>query len=113
MSRTQIQNIFDGVSNGFERKLEITGVGYRAAMQGQEICSWRLASATMWSTRRLKASLLPCPSRTEIVISGTDKQVVGQTASRDSRLPAARALQRARACATRMSEILRKEGKKK
>ena len=37
MSRTQIVNILEGVKNGFEKKLEITGVGYRAAMQGKNL----------------------------------------------------------------------------
>ena len=80
MSRTQIQNIFDGVSNGFERKLEITGVGYRAAMQGKNL-QLALGFSHDVVYEAPEGVTIAVPKPTEIVISGTDKQVVGQTAS--------------------------------
>lgn len=80
MSRTQIQNIFDGVSNGFERKLEITGVGYRAAMQGKNL-QLALGFSHDVVYEAPEGVTIAVPKPTEIVVSGTDKQVVGQTAS--------------------------------
>ncbi len=65
MSRTMIQNIVDGVHQGYERKLEISGVGYRAAMQGKT-SSWRWVSRMMLFMRCQKAFLLQHPSRRKL-----------------------------------------------
>ena len=80
MSRTMVQNIVTGVSDGFERKLEITGVGYRAQVQGTN-----LQLALGFSHDVLfpipEGIDIKCPKPTEIVISGIDKQTVGQVAA--------------------------------
>ncbi|MCG6115382.1 MAG: 50S ribosomal protein L6 [Mesorhizobium sp.] len=111
MSRTQIQNIFDGVSNGFERKLEITGVGYRAAMQGKNL-QLALGFSHDVVYEAPEGVTIAVPKPTEIVISGTDKQVVGQTASE---IRAYRPPEPYKGKGVRYANerILRKEGKKK
>jgi len=111
MSRTQIQNIFDGVSNGFERKLEITGVGYRAAMQGKNL-QLALGFSHEVVYEAPEGVTIAVPRPTEIVVSGTDKQVVGQTASE---IRAYRPPEPYKGKGVRYADerILRKEGKKK
>ena len=80
MSRTQITNIVEGVSNGFERRLEITGVGYRAAMQGKNLqLSLGFSHDVVYQTP--EGVTISVPKPTEIVINGIDKQVVGQVAA--------------------------------
>ena len=80
MSRTMIENIFKGVKDGFERKLEINGVGYRAAMQGKN-----LQLALGYSHDVVYAIpegiTIAVPKPTEITITGTDSQRVGQVAA--------------------------------
>jgi len=111
MSRTQIQNIFDGVSNGFERKLEITGVGYRAAMQGKNL-QLALGFSHDVVYEAPEGVTIAVPKPTEIVVSGVDKQVVGQTASE---IRAYRPPEPYKGKGVRYANerILRKEGKKK
>lgn len=111
MSRTQIQNIFDGVSNGFERKLEITGVGYRAAMQGKNL-QLALGFSHDVVYEAPEGVTIAVPKPTEIVVSGIDKQVVGQTASE---IRAYRPPEPYKGKGVRYANerILRKEGKKK
>ena len=76
-----VQNIFAGVTDGFEEKLEISGVGYRAQVQGTEPRAWRSATATT-STIAIPAGIkIVTPKPTEIVVSGIDKQKVGQVAA--------------------------------
>lgn len=111
MSRTQIQNIFDGVANGFERKLEITGVGYRAAMQGKNL-QLALGFSHDVVYEAPEGITIAVPKPTEIVVSGIDKQVVGQTASE---IRAYRPPEPYKGKGVRYADerILRKEGKKK
>jgi large subunit ribosomal protein L6 len=111
MSRTQIQNIMDGVKQGFERRLEITGVGYRAAMQGKNLqLALGLSHDVVYEAPEGVTIAVPKP--TEIVLSGIDKQVVGQAASeiRSFRPP-----EPYKGKGVRYSDerIIRKEGKKK
>jgi large subunit ribosomal protein L6 len=80
MSRTQIVNILQGVKDGFEKKLEITGVGYRAAMQGKNLnLSLGYSHDVVYEVPAGVTVATPKP--TEIVITGIDKQKVGQVAS--------------------------------
>ncbi|MGY6709863.1 MAG: 50S ribosomal protein L6 [Rhizobiaceae bacterium] len=111
MSRTQIQNIFDGVSNGFERKLEITGVGYRAAMQGKNL-QLALGFSHDVVYEAPEGVTIAVPKPTEVVVSGVDKQVVGQTAAE---IRAYRPPEPYKGKGVRYADerILRKEGKKK
>ena len=80
MSRTQIVNILQGVKEGFEKKLEITGVGYRAALQGKN-----LQLALGYSHDVVYAIpdgiTITVPKPTEITVTGSDIQRVGQVAA--------------------------------
>ncbi|GGK24815.1 50S ribosomal protein L6 [Salinarimonas ramus] len=80
LSRAMIANIATGVSKGFERKLEINGVGYRAAVQGKTL---KLALGYSHDVDfAIPADInIVTPKPTEIVISGIDKQRVGQVAA--------------------------------
>ena len=79
-SRTLIANLISGVTKGFEKKLEITGVGYRAAMQGKN-----LQLALGYSHDVIFAIpegiQVAVPKPTEITITGSDIQKVGQVAA--------------------------------
>jgi large subunit ribosomal protein L6 len=111
MSRTQIVNILTGVKDGFERKLEITGVGYRATMQGRNI-QLALGFSHDVVYEAPEGVTLATPKPTEIVITGIDKQVVGQVAAeiRKYRGPEPYKGKGVRYAGER---IVRKEGKKK
>jgi large subunit ribosomal protein L6 len=111
MSRTQIENILDGVSKGFERRLEITGVGYRAALQGKNLqLALGFSHDVVYQTP--EGITIQVPKPTEIVVSGIDKQQVGQVAAeiREYRPPEPYKGKGVRYAGER---IVRKEGKKK
>ena len=80
MQRTNVQNLVTGVTEGFSKVLEITGVGYRAAMQGKN-----LQLALGYSHDVVYAIpegiTIAVPKPTEITITGTDSQRVGQVAA--------------------------------
>ena len=76
LSRTLINNMIIGVTQGFSKTLEINGVGYRAAKQGQNI-NFTLG----FSHPVVKGITFEVPSATSIVVSGINKEVVGQTAA--------------------------------
>jgi len=80
MSRTMVQNIITGVSAGFEKKLEITGVGYRAQVQGKNL-QLALGFSHDVVFEVPEGIEVKCPKPTEIVINGIDKQSVGQVAA--------------------------------
>jgi large subunit ribosomal protein L6 len=79
-SRTLVANLVAGVTKGFESKLEITGVGYRAAVQGKN-----LQLALGYSHDVVypipEGITIATPKPTEVVVSGIDKQKVGQVAA--------------------------------
>jgi large subunit ribosomal protein L6 len=110
-SRTLVSNLVTGVTKGFEQKLEITGVGYRAAVQGKN-----LQLALGYSHDVVypipEGITIATPKPTEIMVSGIDKQKVGQVAAeiRDFRPP-----EPYKGKGVRYSNeyIFRKEGKKK
>ena len=79
-SRAQVNNIVVGVTSGFEKKLEITGVGYRAAVQGKVL---QLALGFSHDVNYpIPAGItIVTPKPTEITISGIDKRQVGQVAA--------------------------------
>ncbi|WP_316861765.1 50S ribosomal protein L6 [uncultured Cohaesibacter sp.] len=111
MTRTQILNILTGVSAGFEKKLEINGVGYRAQMKGNDLSLALGLSHDVLYTAPAGVSIV-CPKPTEIVVSGIDKQAVGQAAAeiREYRSP-----EPYKGKGIKYSDefIFRKEGKKK
>lgn len=80
MSRTMVSNILMGVSKGFERKLVITGVGYRASIQGSNL---QLALGFSHDVQYPipEGIQIVCTKPTEITVSGIDKQRVGQVAA--------------------------------
>lgn len=79
-SRACINNIVTGVSKGFEKKLEITGVGYRAAVEGRNLnLSLGYSHPVLYPIPDGIAVVTPKP--TEIFISGIDRQQVGQVAA--------------------------------
>ncbi|HEV7417767.1 50S ribosomal protein L6 [Tianweitania sediminis] len=111
MSRTQIVNILTGVDKGFERRLEITGVGYRAAMQGKNLqLALGFSHDVVYETPQ--GITIATPKPTEIVVTGIDKQAVGQVAAeiREYRGPEPYKGKGVRYAGER---IVRKEGKKK
>jgi large subunit ribosomal protein L6 len=111
MSRTQIVNIVEGVKNGFEKKLEINGVGYRAAMQGRNLqLALGYSHDVVYETP--KGITISVPKPTEINVSGIDKQQVGQVAAeiREFRGPEP---YKGKGIKYADERIVRKEGKKK
>jgi large subunit ribosomal protein L6 len=79
-SRTQVSNLVTGVTKGFESKLEITGVGYRAAVQGKNLqLALGFSHDVVYPIP--DGIAIPTPKPTEIVVSGIDKQRVGQIAA--------------------------------
>jgi large subunit ribosomal protein L6 len=79
-SRTLIANLIQGVTKGFEEKLEITGVGYRAALQGKNLQMQVGYSHDI--IYPIPAGItVAVPKPTEVVVTGFDKQQVGQVAA--------------------------------
>jgi large subunit ribosomal protein L6 len=110
-SRTLVANLIAGVGKGFEERLEINGVGYRAAVQGKN-----LQLALGYSHDILypipEGITIATPRPVEIVISGSDRQKVGQVAAeiRDYRPPEP---YKGKGIKYASERIFRKEGKKK
>jgi len=111
LSRTLVSNLVAGVTKGFERKLEITGVGYRAAVQGKNL------QLSLGYSHEVHYPIptgiqIATPKPTEIVVTGIDKQQVGQVAAeiRSYRPP-----EPYKGKGVKYSDeyIFRKEGKKK
>ena len=111
MSRTLVQNLVQGVSEGYTRKLEIAGVGYRAAVDG------KILNLQLGYSHDIKVAIpddikVVCDTPTAVTISGADKQRVGQLASeiRGFRPPEP---YKGKGVKYAEERILRKEGKKK
>src|SRR5215207_6084171 len=80
MSRTLVQNIVTGVTDGFEKRLDITGVGYRAQVQGKNL-NLALGYSHDVAYEIPEGIQIQTPRPTEVVVSGIDKQKVGQVAA--------------------------------
>jgi large subunit ribosomal protein L6 len=80
LTRTLIANMVEGVTNGFEKRLEIQGVGYRAALSGANL---ELQVGYSHPVRIIprEGISFEVPVPTQIVVRGIDKQIVGQTAA--------------------------------
>jgi large subunit ribosomal protein L6 len=74
-------NMVKGVTEGFERKLELVGVGYRAAMQGKDL-SLSLGFSHPVVFKAPEGITIATPTQTEVVVSGADKQRVGEVAAK-------------------------------
>ena len=111
MSRTMIANLMTGVKDGYEKKLEINGVGYRAQMQGSDL---KLALGFSHDVvyKVPEGISVACPKPTEVVVSGISKQKVGQAAAeiRSYRPPEP---YKGKGVKYADETIFRKEGKKK
>ena len=111
MSRSLLANIVAGVTKGFEKRLEISGVGYRAAVQGKNLqLALGYSHDVVYPIPEGIAIATPRP--TEIVVTGIDKQKVGQVAAeiRDFRPPEP---YKGKGIKYAGEYIFRKEGKKK
>jgi large subunit ribosomal protein L6 len=79
--RAILANMVKGVSEGFERKLELVGVGYRASMQGRDLnLSLGFSHPVLFPAP--EGITIATPTQTEIVVSGADKQRVGEVAAK-------------------------------
>ena len=110
-SRTLVANLVTGVTKGFERRLEITGVGYRASVQGKNLqISLGYSHDVVYPIPEGIAIATPKP--TEVVVTGIDRQKVGQVAAeiRGFRKPEP---YKGKGVKYANEYIFRKEGKKK
>lgn len=78
--RALVNNMVKGVSEGFEKRLTLVGVGYRAAVQGKKL-NLQLGFSHPVEHDIPEGVTIECPSQTEIVLTGSDKQKVGQVAA--------------------------------
>ncbi len=78
--RALINNLIEGVTNGFERKLSLVGVGYRASVQGKTL-NLQLGFSHPVEFEIPDGITIECPSQTEVVVKGISKQQVGQVAA--------------------------------
>jgi len=110
-SRALVNNLVVGVSDGFTKTLEITGVGYRAAVQGKTL-NLQLGFSHDVNFPIPEGISINCEGQTTIVISGADKQAVGQVAAviRSYRKPEP---YKGKGIKYAGEVIIRKEGKKK
>ena len=110
-ARSLINNLVVGVSEGFTKKLEINGVGYRAQLQGKELVL-QLGFSHDVKFPIPEGITITCPDQTHIDIFGVNKQMVGQVASdiRGYRPPEP---YKGKGIKYEAEQILRKEGKKK
>lgn len=111
MSRTMISNLMKGVTEGFTKKLEINGVGYRAAVQGSNLqLALGYSHDVVYAIPEGITIVTPRP--VEIIVSGMDKQRVGQVAAeiREYRSPEP---YKGKGVKYATETIFRKEGKKK
>ena len=110
-SRSIINNLVVGVSEGFSRNLEINGVGYRAQLQGKELVL-QLGFSHEVRFQVPEGITLQCADQNHITVSGADKQKVGQTAAeiRSFRPPEP---YKGKGIKYEGEYVFRKEGKKK
>ena len=88
LTRTLIANMVEGVTNGYKKELEVNGVGYRAAKQGKDLVM-NLGYSHQVTMSEVEGITIEVPSPNKIIISGPDKQKVGQFAAevREKRPP--------------------------
>ena len=81
LARSLVQNMVTGVSDGFEKKLEIVGVGYRATATGKDALELQLGFSHPVNIKAPAGIEFDVPQQTEIIVKGIDKQLVGQVAA--------------------------------
>jgi large subunit ribosomal protein L6 len=80
LTRTLIANMVEGVTKGFEKRLEIQGVGYRAALKGEDL-ELQVGYSHNVTIKPRTGITFEVPTPTQVIVRGTDKQQVGQTAA--------------------------------
>jgi len=80
LTRSLIANMIQGVKEGYEKRLEIVGVGYVGSVQGQEL-SLRVGYANELKKKIPSGLDVTCPDQTHVVVKGCNKQMVGQFAA--------------------------------
>lgn len=80
LTRTLVANMVEGVSKGFEKKLELVGVGYRAALKGSTL-ELQLGYSHPVAVEAPEGITFEVPDQTHITVKGADKQLVGETAA--------------------------------
>lgn len=111
MSRALVANLVHGVTEGFTRTLELEGVGYRAAMQGNDLkLALGFSHDVIYKTPQ--GIQIATPKPTEITITGADKQQVGQVAAEIRRFRSPEPY-KGKGVRYQGEYIRRKEGKKK
>ena len=111
MSRTMVANLVEGVSNGFKKELELSGVGYRAQAQGNKLTlNLGLSHDVIFDVP--EGVTVTTPKNTHIIVEGIDQQLVGQVAAniREWRAPEP---YKGKGIKYKGEYIFRKEGKKK
>jgi large subunit ribosomal protein L6 len=111
LSRTLVNNMVTGVTQGFERTLELVGVGYRAQMKGNAL-SMQLGFSHDVDIPAPQGITFATPKQTEIRISGIDKQLVGELAARIRRIRPPEPY-KGKGVRYAGEQVRRKEGKKK
>jgi large subunit ribosomal protein L6 len=111
LSRTLVANMVQGVTQGYERTLELVGVGYRAAMKGSNL-SMQLGFSHDVDIKPPEGVSFTVPKQTEIRISGIDKQVVGEIAAQIRRIRPPEPY-KGKGVRYQGEKVRRKEGKKK
>ena len=88
LTRTLINNMVVGVTEGYKKELDVNGVGYRVAKQGKDLVM-NLGFSHQVIMPEIDGITIECPSPNKIIVSGPDKQKVGQFAAeiREKRLP--------------------------
>lgn len=109
LTRTLINNMIEGTVNGFEKKLEINGVGYRAQKQGNKLVM-NLGYSHQVEMEAPTGITFDVPNQNEVIVKGIDKELVGQVAAdvRTKRLPE---VYRGKGIKYDYEVIRRKEGK--
>ncbi|MBP1560174.1 MAG: 50S ribosomal protein L6 [Oscillospiraceae bacterium] len=109
LTRTLINNMVEGVTNGFSKTLEIEGIGYRAAKQGKDLVM-NLGYSHQVIIPEIDGIKIDVPNNTTIVVNGIDKQMVGQFAAeiREKRPPEP---YKGKGIRYQGERIIRKEGK--
>jgi large subunit ribosomal protein L6 len=80
LTRTLIANMVEGVTSGFQKRLEIQGVGYRASLQGSDL-ELNVGYSHPVVVKAPAGITFEVPTQTEVIVKGIDKQQVGQTAA--------------------------------
>jgi large subunit ribosomal protein L6 len=111
LSRTLVNNMVVGVTQGYERTLELVGVGYRAQMKGTNL-SMQLGFSHDVDIKPPQGVTFATPKQTEIKISGIDKQVVGEIAAQIRRIRPPEPY-KGKGVRYQGETVRRKEGKKK